>query len=147
MSGLAAALLLAGAATGSNWLPLNSPSPAVARGFDAASIRRDGNVVTFNGVFAARDFNDRTHRFTSERMVVPVRLDCRSWSVTIGAGHVQGGDGSMIGMDGHAQPPNEADPDQWQQACSRTGFGKGTPTVEEFLDREWPADAGHDRAW
>ena len=110
----AIAMLLAGVAAGSNWLPLNSPSPAVARGFDAASLRRDGDVVTFDAVFAARDFDSRTQRFTSERIVVPVRLNCRSWSVTIGAGHVQGGDGSMIGMDGQAQPANEADPDQWQ---------------------------------
>lgn len=141
------ALLLANAAPASNWLPLNSPSPALARGFDAASLQRDGDVVTFNAVFAARDFNNGTQRFTSEHIVVPVRLNCRSWSVTIGAGRVQGGDGSMIGMDGQAQPANEGDPDQWQQACGRSGFGKGAATVEAFLDRQWPADAGHGRAW
>lgn len=80
-------------------------------------------------------------------MVVPVRLNCRSWSITIGAGHVQGGDGSMTGMDGQGQPPNDADPGQWQQGCSRGSFSKGAATVEAFLDRQWPSDAGHGRAW
>ena len=142
-----AALLLANAASASNWLPLNSPSPAVARGFDAASVRRDGDVVTFDAVFAARDFDSQTQRFTSERMVAPVRLNCRSWNVTIGAGRIQGGDGSMIGSDGKAQPAHEADPDEWQQACGHGAFGKGATTVEAFLNRQWPPDPGHGRAW
>ena len=138
----AVSMLLAGATTSSNWLPLNSPSPAVARGFDAASIRRSGDQVTFNAVFAARDFDGRAQRFTSEHMVVSVRLNCRSWSVTIGAGRVQGGDGSMIGSGGEAQPTHEADPDQWQQACGHGVFGKGAPTVEAFLDQQWPGMDG-----
>lgn len=75
----AAAVLLAGAiAPAANWLPLNSPSPAVARGFDdAVSIKRHGKDVTFDAVFAAREFDNRTQRFTSERLVVPVRVNCR----------------------------------------------------------------------
>lgn len=134
-------------APASDWLPLNSPSPALVRGFDAASVERHGDEVTFNAVFATRDVDNRTHRLTSERVVVPVRLNCRSWRITIGAGPVESGDGSVISPGVEAQPTHDADPDQWRQACDMSAIGKGASTVQAFLDHQWPAEIGHGRGW